>query len=161
MVERAAKTDIFNPCTALVKTEDYEPGKHLVLAVLGVFIYELNKCAATQNSGAIASCNKQLQICQGYVKSKEDFSTSLQSFPNKFTLCEQVKVQKISDGKKNSASDYDQIDKAVKAMDNMDKLAAVIVALVTMAKDDGEKHSNGSTLLGCTRSLQLGKFEPM
>ena len=126
--------------------EEFEPGTHLILAVLGVLIFELNKAAASTNSVNIASCNKQLSVARDYVKSKEDFRTSLEAFPTKFIEEEQGKVQKIASEKEKSAADYDVIEASIKAVDDFEKLLAVIVNLVTMAKQEGDKTSTASAL---------------
>ena len=126
--------------------ENFEPGTHLVLAVLGVLIFELNKAAASPSSVNIATCNKQLSIARDYVKSKEDFRTSLEAFPTKFIQEEQGKLQKIASQKETSAADYDVIAATIGAVGNFEKFMAVIVNLVTMSKEEGEKTSTASAL---------------
>ena len=86
----------------MAKTEDFEPGAHLILDVLGSLVYELNKCASTPSPSNTASRSKQLEICRGYVKHKEDCSTSLESFPTKHIDQEQVELQKIYNDKKQA-----------------------------------------------------------
>ena len=42
-----AKSTEFNPCGPL--QDNLDPGTHIVMAVFGVVIYEMNQCAATMS----------------------------------------------------------------------------------------------------------------
>ena len=147
-VKTLCKGKTSNPSAALVKSEHYEPGTHLILAVLGTLVYELNKCASTPIPSNIASCSNQLEVCRGYVKNKGDFSTSLESFPTIYITQEQMKLRKIATDKRTSAADYDQIDKTTKSADTMEKFVALIVTLVTMEKEKGEQARRRQHFIG-------------
>ena len=112
-----------------------------------MLIYELNKCASTPNSASVISCNKHLSICQEYVKSKDtDFATALESFPTKYIRQEYEKIKKINEDKLHSAANYDDVKKTANGMNNIEKLTAVIVTLVTMAKENNSKNATTASL---------------
>ena len=71
------RTD-FNP-TATWESEKGDPGTHLVMAVFGCVIYELNKCADAFSEANVIACAKMSKICSSYAEKKDDFRSSLQA----------------------------------------------------------------------------------
>lgn len=60
---------------------EIEHATHLVMAVIGVLIYELGNCAATMSPANIMSASKQLEFRKSYAKHMGDFASALNGIP--------------------------------------------------------------------------------
>ena len=126
------RTD-FNP-TATWESEKGDPGTHLVMAVFGCVIYELNKCADAFSEANVIACAKMAKICSSYAEKKDDFRSSLQALPLKTVLEEAKRLEQYQEDKRATSETAEACKSSVTTMKTAHDLCAVVVNLVTNAK---------------------------
>ena len=116
------------------KADQGEPWAHLVMAVFGCQIYELNKCAEAFSEINALSCARMITICASYADKKDDFRPNLRALPLKTVLGESKKLTRYKQDKVATAQTAEACKKAVSSMTTVHDLCAVVVNLVANAK---------------------------
>ena len=139
------KSEEFDPTAPL--QDNLDPGTHLLMAVFGVLIYEINQCASSMSDSNVSACYHQIQVCASYAKVKDDFSSVLNGLPTKLIEKNAEAAKKAILEGKSSKEDYESISAAIFSMDGIEKLLAQVVKIVTLAKTNPAGNSNASALL--------------
>ena len=147
------KSTVFNPCSPM--RDNLEPGAHIVMAVFGVLIYEMNQCAATMTPTNVSTCFDQLQVCKSYAGVKGDFSSVLSGLPTKLIEIVADKTKKSTLEGKTTKEDYETIYASINDMGAIDKLVTQVVKLVTAAKTSPSATSSPCALLWTS----MGEFD--
>ena len=148
-----AKSSNFNPCSPL--KDNVEPGTHLVMAVLGVLIGEINECAAGMSDANTLKCFDQIQVCRTYSRVKDDWDSVLSALPIKLIELEADKTKKSTTEDESNKENYDTITATVSDMDTIEKLLTQVVKLVSAAKTNPSSTSSSSALTWTA----LGEFQ--
>ena len=115
-------------------TEGAVPGTHLVMAVFGCLIYELNQCATTMNDTNISTCAAMIDVCTTYANVKDDFQSSLNALPVKQVTQEAERLKRAEDTRNASKRTGKTVKEDVNSMTTSEDLCATVVKLITNAR---------------------------
>ena len=127
------KRNDFNP-TVPWNAESGEPGTHIVLAVFGCLINEINKCCASFTDASISSCATMIDVCNSYAKKKDDFLASLHALPIKSITDQALKLTRNKEEKAATKATGASCKADVDKMKTVDDLCAVVVTLISNAR---------------------------
>ena len=137
------KRSDFDP-TIEWRADQGEPGTHIVMAVFGCLIYELNKCDESFSEANVSACAWVVTVCSSYADKKDDFRSSMQARPLKSVLAESKKLLRYKEEKLSTSQTAEACKRAVTSMATVKDLCAVIANLVTNAK--ASEQDNGASM---------------
>lgn len=123
--------------------------------ILGLLIYELNKCAVPRSIENMRSCEKMLRVCKSYAHQKDDFGSLLDALPTQLITHEIDRLNKEEKTKVETGQATTLFKTHATSVKTLDDLRDIIFTLITASKTGAKSSSETTNAYALISGLQI------
>ena len=123
------------------------------MAVFGVLIYEVDKCATAKSPANIIAAKRQIDVARSYALTKEDSNSVLVATPLKSIEDAAEIIEQKGKQEEEKKCNTDEWAKSVASMKTVSDLRCVVATLVAAAKSPGVARNMGAKIAILWESL--------